>query len=326
MSHRKETLIIQTAFLGDCVLTLPLINTLKNCPSTGRVSVICRPEFRAVFKSCPQADEVISFDKNGKDKGLGGTLRLVKKIKRKNFNRVFLPQRSFRSGFIAAAARIPERIGFKRGGASLFLTSRTNYDWSVHEVERLLNLAEAAGCSDKKREYCLMPDKDLAENYSRDFKRDDRKVVGIAPQSVWPTKRWPAQRYRELIDSIKDRAQIVIFGSQKEEWPQEAVNLTSRTSIKELIAAISQIDLLVSNDSGVMHIAAALGKTAVVIFGATVPELGFAPYGSQTTIIEKDLDCRPCGLHGPKRCPRGHFKCMKDIKVETVREAVLGKL
>ncbi|MDA3793502.1 MAG: lipopolysaccharide heptosyltransferase II [Elusimicrobia bacterium] len=331
MRHLKDTVIIQTAYLGDCVLTLPLAKTLKECSDIGNVTVVCRPEVKAVFRFSSSVDKIIVYDKKGKDKGLAGALRIIKKLKSKKFDTAFLPQRSFRSGLMAFLSRIPERIGFNRGGAAFFLTSKCKYNWKKHEVERLLDIAGLAGCVNKKRSFDLLPASLPAQNLSLKYreifnKGDKKKIVGIAPQSKWPTKCWPEERYKELAKSIKEKAKVVIFGVEKEEWPEGVINLTAGTSVKELIAAINEIDILVSNDSGIMHIAAALGKPVIVIYGATVPDLGFTPYGNESVIIQTELECRPCGLHGPKKCRLGHFKCMKNIKTSTVREALYEKI
>lgn len=321
MRPRKDIVIIQTAYLGDCVLTLPLAKTLKECPQTGRITVVCRPQVKALFKACPSVDKIMVYNKKGKEKGVAGTFNVIKKIKRKNYYTAFLPQRSFRSGLITFLSRIPERVGFSRGGASIFLTSKCKYDWNKHEVGRLLDMAAASGCTNKKRKFEIELDKKLVLKYGKIFNKNNKKIIGIAPQSKWPTKCWPKEKYNRLIEMIKENYRVVVFGSEREEWPA-AVNLTSRTSLKELLAAVNSIDILISNDSGLMHIGAALGKSVIAIFGATVPGMGFAPYGEKNTIIQKELDCRPCSLHGSRKCPLGHFKCMNDIPPESVKKAI----
>lgn len=315
-------LIIQTAYLGDCILTVPLINSIKRSNSC-EISVISRPVTEGIFESCPSVDEVICYDKNGKDRSFLPVIRLVNKIRKKNFEIVFLPQRSFRSGLIAFFSGIPERIGFKRGGAKFFCTKKICFDWNRHEVDRMLSLAEAAGYKKIACDFNLKPDLDIANK----FLKTGKKIIGICPQSKWQTKCWPEDRFAELIKILSNDFQVVVMGEKTEVWEGESViNLTGKTSVKELVSVISMLDMMVSNDSGLMHLAAAFNIPVITIFGPTLPGMGFAPYGDIHTIIEIPLKCRPCGLHGTKSCPEKHFKCMLEIPVDRVKDEVYKKL
>jgi len=314
-------LIIQTAFLGDCVLTLPLINTLKkniNCA----ITVVTAPPGKEIFCSCSSVDSVIVYDKKGADKKYSSFFGLIAEIRESDFDAAFLPQRSFRSGLISRLAGIPERYGFKRGGAKFFCTEKIKYDWQIHEVERILQLSDIAGCEVKIRDFNIAPEPELAAEY-RKLIPSNKKVIGVAPQSQWAAKRWPKEKFLELIHELEKEHFVVIVGSRKEDFAgKNILNLTGRTSIKELIAVSSLFDVLVSNDTGTVHVAAALEVPVVAIFGPTVPSLGFAPYGKKHAVVEVPLECRPCSLHGPRKCPKKHFKCMKEITVQKVKERV----
>ncbi|MGM0441624.1 MAG: glycosyltransferase family 9 protein [Elusimicrobiota bacterium] len=321
----KKILIIQTAFLGDCLLTLPLINTLKKCFNAG-VTVVTTPATEGVFESNPSVDDIILYDKKGNDGGIGSFLKLASRLRGEEFDKVFLPQRSFRSGLLAYLGRIPERIAFKRGGARFFATKKCEYDWDKHELERLLDLAGLAGCRELKREFDLIPDEDLVRKYREILKPGkNKKIIGISAQSEWPTKKWPKEKFQKLADEVKSDFKLVAFGKDREKWAEHVINLTGKTNIKELAAAVSWVDIMLSNDSGLIHVGAALGKPVVAIFGPTVPDMGFAPYGNIHKIIEVPLECRPCSLHGPRRCPRDHFKCMLDIGVDEVKKKLYKK-
>lgn len=315
-------LIFQTAFLGDCVLTLPLINSIKKSFSC-EIFVVTKPLTEEIFKSCPSVSHVICYDKNGRDRGILSLMRLVKKIKKINFESAFLPQRSFRSGLITYLAGIRERIGFKRGGARFFSTKKVYYDWNKHEVDRLLSLAEAAGCKEIVNEFNLKPDLSIVDKFKNKFTKN---IIGICPQSNWPTKCWPKSRFVKLIEILSKDFRIAVLGEKAEVWEGEnVINLTGKTSVKELIALISMLNLMISNDSGLIHIAAAFDIEVIVIFGPTVPGMGFTPYGDKHRIIDVPLKCRPCGLHGSKSCPEGHFKCMIEIPVDIVKNEVYSK-
>ncbi len=321
-----NSLIIQTAYLGDAVLTLPLVSALKSAGH--RVSILCRPEFSGIFEDCPDADRVLVYNKKRtRNPGERSLIRLVLTLKKEKFTHVFLPQRSFRSGLAAFLARIPVRSGFTRGGGRFFINRKTVYDWGTHEVLRILSLAEAAGIESGAPRFSLRPRPELVRKYRGIFGNAEH-LVGFAPGSNWPTKRWPAERFSETAGRIPEGVRAVFLGKEPAEGvPPGAVDLTGKTSVRELTAAVSLLDLLVSNDSGIIHVAAALGVRVCAVFGPTVPGMGFSPYGDGHILIEnRGLECRPCGLHGPRRCPEKHFRCMKDIPAERVLEKILKLL
>ncbi len=312
-----KILIIQTAYIGDCVLTLPLINTIKKNFDT-KITVVTTPTAKDIFTGCRSVDEVIIYDKKGVHKGIKSFFHLVGKLKKEKFEIAFLPQRSFRSGLMTYLADISRRIGFKRGGSRFFLTDKIDFEWNIHEVERQIGLARETGCKEIIRKYNLSADKTFAEKEQKLLSKE-KKNIGVCIESKWQTKRWPVERFRELIEKLSSANQIVILGEKREKFNgKNILNRTGRTTVKELIALISLLDVLVSNDTGLIHIAAALGVKVVAIFGPTIPEMGFTPYGVRHTIIEVPLDCRPCSLHGGGKCPKGHFKCMQNIPVERV--------
>lgn len=315
-SSRRKALIIQTAFLGDAILTLPLAAALKRAGY--EVVVLSRPGISEVFESSSDVKKVISYDKKKSgegDKSFIGILRILKKEK---YSIAFLPQRSFRSGLLAFLSGIKVRAGFKRGGARIFLNRKYPFNWDEHEVMRILSLAKASEIDDPPVEFNLRADEALREKYRELL--GDSPLVGIAPESEWRTKRWPKERFEKLADMLPESVTPVFLGvSPRQEELNRGVSLEGKTSIKELIGVVSLLKALVSNDSGIIHIAAALGVRTIAVFGPTVPDMGFAPFGDEHIIIQnKDLSCRPCGLHGPRSCPKKHFRCMLDIPPEEV--------
>ncbi len=323
MYEKKKVLVFQTAFLGDCLLTLPLINSLKKCLGYD-IDVICRRGTEEVFKSCPSVSETNIFYKNSLHSGIVGLFKIRDIIKKNKYEQAYLPQRSFRSGLVCRMAGIKELIGFNRGGAKIFLSRKVPFNWDKHEILRELDLIGNKSCPDPEVEFNLCPDPALKSQISKDMKLRG-KLVAIAPQSRWGTKRWPADNFARTAEKLAQKNTVLILGSEAGDWEgRNIINLTGRTDLKKLIAVLSLADLLISNDSGLMHIASALKVPVVVIYGSTVPSLGFTPWGEHI-VVETFLKCRPCSLHGPQKCPEGHFKCMKDIKVDRVLEAA-GKL
>ncbi|MDO9069228.1 MAG: glycosyltransferase family 9 protein, partial [Deltaproteobacteria bacterium] len=152
--------------------------------------------------------------------------------------------------------------------------------------------------------------------------------IAIAPGAHWHTKRWSAENYSKLISKLVNRESgIVIVGDKNDRAIAEeiikasganAINLCGLLDLAQLIYVLSKAKLLVTNDTGAMHIAEAAETPVVAIFGPTVRQFGFAPWRKESRIIETELDCRPCALHGSKKCPKGHFNCMKLITTEQV--------
>jgi heptosyltransferase-2 len=155
------------------------------------------------------------------------------------------------------------------------------------------------------------------------------KLVGLHPGSIWPTKRWPAERYALLTARLVKEAgaRVILIGAREDQELScriaaqscvETFDWTGKTTLSELMQLMRRLSLMVTNDSGPMHIAAASGVPTLAIFGPTTRELGFFPHGPGHRVLEKNLACRPCGLHGGRLCPEGHFLCMGLITVEEV--------
>ncbi|MFH1259919.1 MAG: lipopolysaccharide heptosyltransferase II [Elusimicrobiota bacterium] len=335
----KKILIIQTAFLGDAVLTLPLVSAAqKNFPQA-EISVLTIPQTQEIFSGNPAIKELILYDKKGRERGLLAFWRKAGELGRKKFDLALLPHRSLASALLAYLARIPVRIGFDRSQGKFFLSQRVPFIWSEHDLERNLNLLRYPLNREIENNLPAQiafdaADERVVENLFNQagIKRADF-IVGLNVGSVWPTKRWPAEKYAQLADLLVERkkAKIVLFGGKADEPAVETaakkmrhtpLNLCGKTSLKQLAVAIGYCKMFVTNDSGAMHIAVARKIPVVAIFGPTTKELGFFPYGEKNIVVEKNLPCRPCSLHGGKQCPKGHFQCLRLIDPEEVYQAV----
>lgn len=330
----KRILIIQTAFIGDVVLALPLLQVLrKNFPSA-KIDFMLIPRTAELLKNHPDVNDVIIFDKRGRDKGLTGIIKMVKLVSQRNYDAVFIPHRHFRSAVIPFLAGIKIRVGFDKSAFKFLYTHVVKYK-QIHEIERNLSLLEPFGIKPQVKE--------LPNLYPSEYERDyiDRfisnvssKLICIAPGSVWATKRWLKERFAELVKLlIKDGFVVALVGGREDfELCEEIKNMSSSENVFNFCGKLSLLQsaellrrsiLLVSNDSAPMHIAVAMRTPVVAIFGSTIPEFGFYPYGERDKIVQvENLYCRPCGIHGRKKCPEGHFKCMKLIETEKVYSAV----
>jgi heptosyltransferase-2 len=161
--------------------------------------------------------------------------------------------------------------------------------------------------------------------------------IGIAPGSVWATKRWPIESFLRLAKQLlsQTNARLLILGSADEKAAaaelelglaaeaSRVINLAGRTSLDDLRAIYPSLSLLISNDSSPLHYASAFNVPSLAIFGATVPALGFGPLAEFSQVAQIDLPCRPCSDHGPMVCPLGHFRCMKDLEPERLASMAL---
>lgn len=327
-----KVLILQTAFLGDAVLTTPLLGALKKAYPSCSVSLLCTPETQDVFEGNDNLDELLVMDKRGEDRSLGALLRWAKRLRGK-YDIAVIPHRSFRTALLAWLAGIPKRIGFNLSEGSFLLTDKVAFEWITHDAERNMKLLEPLGISGVTPAISVKGGpvdwEALAQAHGLTL---SSMWVGMNPGSVWATKRWLPERFAVVADSLirELKCQVLIFGSEKDRPAADAVaaamkekpvNLCGKTTIKTLSALIERCGLFITNDSGPMHLASAAKVPVVAVFGPTTRELGFFPYGPNSVVVELDLSCRPCSLHGGHTCPLGHFKCMKDLGPEKVLEA-----
>lgn len=342
----RRILVVQTAFLGDAMLTVPLLKRLRTLQPGARISVLSRPETADIFHG--DADEVVVDDKRGRHAGLRGLKRLAAELRGRQCDLAIIPHRSFRSGLIAWRARIPRRVGFSTSAGRMFMTRTVPFTWGMHDLERNLGLLlPFAAPVPQEAEYlpASQPlagavEKRLRSDWSRSAGRPASEAaafVGVHPGALWPTKRWGTERYAALIRRLHDElgsASVLVGGEGDRALIEEvialsgapAVNWAGQTTIPELMALMPSLSLFVTNDSGPMHVAAAAGVPTLAFFGPTTRELGFFPYGPAHRVLETPLGCRPCGLHGGRDCPEGHFLCMKLITVEQAFQAAKAML
>ena len=326
--------IFQTSFIGDSVLTTPLIQKTKKLFPDTKIVVITRPQTEDIFKPLPEVSEVILNDKRGWNK-IAGVWKTARAIKKSGIDILLVPHRSFRSALIAWLSDVPVRIGFTSSEGWFFYTKTVPFSWMIHDAERNLSLLqgiakEKFGGEKLSMSYTPSAEENV-ERLLKDFNLEGKKLVGIHAGSAWPTKCWPMDYYVKLISKLQTElgVQAVLIGGGKKDADLgekicklaqgHAANLCGKTSLADLMALMKHLSLFITNDSGPMHIATAFDVPTLAIFGPTTRELGFFPYGKGHRVLEvKDLPCRPCALHGGKKCPMGHFKCMKDISPDEV--------
>lgn len=353
---RKRICLLQTAFLGDSVLTLPLLEKIKNIAPDSDVTVVARPDTAAVFASSGLAAEIITDNKRSAGSFWAEFRRLAGELRKRKFDIAIIPHRSLRSALLARLAGIPVRIGFDSSAGSFLFTHKVPFSWLIHDLERNLTLLLplAAGgaltafpvlsgveaCPERSRRGPALPacaapaGRRESAAVPPGARPSENIFIGANTGSVWPTKRWPAGHWARLIKKLSAEygTRVLLVGGKNEAaWnaeieaaagPGTCINLAGKTGIDELMAAIKRLRVFITNDSGPMHIAVAFGVPVAAVFGPTTKELGFFPYGDRNTVLEADLHCRPCALHGSRSCPRGHFLCMRLVTPDKVFGAV----
>ena len=325
--------IFQTSFIGDSVLTTPLIKKTAHLFPNSQIIVITRPQTEDIFRPMKEVSKVILNDKTGWNK-IFGVWKTAKAIKAEKMDILLVPHRSFRSALIAWLSGVPIRIGFTSSEGWFLYTKTVPFSWMIHDAERNLSLLQGIAKEKFKAEQLsLRYTPSAEENVARlmkDFNLNGKTLVGLHPGSAWPTKCWPMEYFVELISRLETQlnVQTVIVGGGKKDADLgekicqlsqgHCANLCGKTSLADLMALMPHFKLFITNDSGPMHIATAFNVPTLAIFGPTTKELGFFPYGKGHRVLEvKGLECRPCALHGGKKCPLGHFKCMREILPET---------
>ena len=327
-----RVLVVQTGFLGDLVLTTPLLRELRRLPQV-RIDVVSTPAGAELFGGLPWVDEAICLDKARA--GPRAVVRLGLRLRRGRYDVAVAAHRSHRSGLLVRMSGAPRRIGFRGAPGAWAYTVSVPRKSASHAVRRYLALAAPLGASpstaDPRPE--LRPGSRAVRRADRLLEahgvRDEERLLAIAPGSVWATKRWLPERFAEVADAGWELGlRPLLLGSAgeriqcrgiAERCSAPVVVLAGRTGVAELAALLLRTVALVSNDSGPAHVASAVGRPVIAVFGPTVPSMGYAPVGSANHIVEHPgLGCRPCSRHGTRRCPLGHFRCMREIPAERV--------
>ncbi|MBI2358578.1 MAG: lipopolysaccharide heptosyltransferase II [Deltaproteobacteria bacterium] len=335
----EKILVVQTSFLGDAVLTTPLLSAIRRRFPSAHLTVLCTPQAKPLLEGHPDVHEILTDDKKGKGKGWKGVWRKAKELRARGFTLAFAPHKSLRSGLLLFLAGIPNRVGFRCSAGWFFYHHRVDRDPSRHDAERMLSLLKPFGAAPEQDSVGLRVVADAqaearVEEVFRSLGVGGSGITfGINPGSVWATKRWTAEGYAALMVRLKQkyRCDIVLFGGPQDGAVVDRIQrlsgdlgvaLPGRFDLRELVCAISRCDLFITNDSAPMHIAVAGGVPVVAVFCATTPSLGFYPYTSRAIVVEKDLPCRPCSSHGGRRCPLGTEDCMRLIGAEDVLRGV----
>jgi heptosyltransferase II len=346
-----QNLIIQTAFLGDLTLALPLVRQTLNLFPEDDLMVICRQGLGSVIKSTGLKVEI--YETNKKDATTWENQ--VRELKQIKFGHIICPHESPRTAFLVKSLQATgEKVGFSNWWNKFVFSKRVQKPMELPDSLRQLSLLTALS-SDFSEEFSqvslredLLNSKERAQSVDfrstaiPDWARLDRnspssefgikrqKTIMLAPGSVWNTKRWTKSGFIFVAQHFTLRGfQIELIGSEAErelcaeiqkEVPS-AMNRAGEWKIDQTIEAMRSRALLIANDSGAIHLAALSALPTVAVFGPTVLDLGFRPWQQQAIVVQKNLVCRPCGKHGHQVCPIKSHDCMELLEPEQVIEA-----
>lgn len=322
----KRILIIQTAFLGDVVLATGLIEKLNHFYPETEIDFLVRKGNESVLEGHPTINELLIFNKSEKITSL---LATIKYIRSKNYDLVVNLQRFLSSGIIAAFSKGKSIVGFDKNPMAFLYHQKMPHvidnKGTNHEVDR--NHALIAQYTDnvpaKPKLYpSIVQFKKVAELKTEPY-------LTVAPASIWFTKQWPEVKWIELLDVLKEY-QVFLLGApsdtnlceriKEKTMNKSVVNLAGKLKPLESVALMRDAVMNYVNDSAPLHFASAVNAPTTAIFNSTVPEFGFGPLSDKSLVVQtsEELNCRPCGLHGFKECPEGHFKCANEIMINQV--------
>jgi heptosyltransferase-2 len=328
--HPERILIRSTNWIGDAIMTTPAVRTIRQNFPQAHIAILVHPWVADVFSASPHVDETILYKKKSDHKGLGGMWRLSRELSRKAFDIAILLQNAFEAALITYLAQIPVRAGFNRDGRGLLLTHSVSIGKGlrkIHQVHYYQGLLKNLGLICGPDELFLEISEGNRE-WASDLLRQRRSVgplIGLNPGAAYgPAKRWPAEKYGDLASRLVREldATVIVFGTQADQKAAEIirqrtsgsiVDLCGKTDLGQALAVIKECRCFVTNDSGLMHVAAALQTPLVAIFGST-DHIATGPFSKNSAVVRKELSCSPC----LKPDCRKDFECMMQIGVDEV--------
>lgn len=329
-------LFIQTAFLGDAILSTALVETWHHYHPEDSIDVLVRKGHEKVFENSPRLRKVLVWDK--KQQKYRNLFRLMGEIRKQQYDKVINLQRFFSTGFITFCAGASETIGFRKNPFSFLFTNSVKHEidpkTGIHEIERNHELIKALTGPHS------LPPKLYPQNLQT-FVRSlglHHPYITLSPASVWFTKQFPAEKWIAFLTTLPQEFEVVLLGGPSDRElcssiSEEAKKVNPMLQLKNCCgmldilgsaAIMKQAQMNYVNDSAPLHIASAMNAPVCAIFCSTVPGFGFGPRSDRSFIVEtkETLACRPCGLHGKEACPEGHFKCAMEIATEQLYEAL----
>ena len=326
MQKSAKILVIQTAFIGDVILSTSLAENIKQNHPDYEIHYVVRSGNESLFDDHPFISKVWCWEKS-KHK-FRSLIELIVSIRKEKYKKVIVLQRFFNAGLMAGLSKGKEIIGFRKNPVSFLFHRKIahRYQANLHEVDRN-NALISHFCTNLKRRPVLYPSdfspREIHENY-----------YTCSPASVWYTKQFPKEKWLQLINETPKEMQVILLGGPKDAQLCDAIlspsinrnviNLAGKVTLLESAAIMKKAKMNFVNDSAPMHLASSVNAPVTAIFCSTVPEFGFGPLSENSYVAQtaENLSCRPCGLHGHEKCPKGHFKCALNIETKSLMKGI----
>jgi heptosyltransferase-2 len=316
-----KILLVQTSFLGDTILSTPVISAIKKVHPQADMWMMTTTLSADLVRRDPLLSGVIPFDKRKSASGIAGLWRMSRRLKTINFDRAYSLHRSFRTSLLLWLSGIPFRIGCQDAKASFLYHRLESRDFQKHDVLRNLSIlsSEMQINAHTAQMRLFPPEAGEVSDSVRQHLQNGKPYAVLVPGSAWRTKMWHWEGYRSVTRHLLNRkVGVVLLGAAAEhdtctQVAQDlpVVNLAGRATISESMYVMQKACLVVCNDSMSLHMASALKIPTVAIFCATSPKFGYGPWQNRAIVVErKDLACKPCRPHGSIRCPNDTEACM----------------
>jgi len=347
LKTKPSIVFVQTAFIGDLFLSLPTLDQLKKKYINHQIILICKNGLSEIFLKEKKVDFAFEVQKGSS----ASYNQVLNKLLEFQIDIVICPHQSFRSSFLTARIKSKTKIVFGSFWNRFFFKTTVVYQKTWPDVIRQLNiltpLIEDLKNEIQKNDWSYLNFKNTDQKFIKipdvfSYKNTFNHIVNntvshdfgliqsvaIFPGSVWKTKQWSASGFSEVVSYLlKKNKTVFLMGGPAEKnicdeiqsQNPKAINFAGKLSLYESFLKLKDCDLVISNDSAPAHMATSLGISVISIFGPTTVALGFRPWADNAVVIENlNIDCRPCGAHGHHQCPKGHHRCMVDLKPEMV--------
>jgi heptosyltransferase-1 len=332
----QRILIIKPSAIGDIVHALPVLNLLRGKWPAAHVSWLVSSACASLLEGHPQIDELIRFERRRFGKGWRkpsaalGLFSFTRGLREKNFDLVIDLQGLFRSGWLAWKTRAPIRVGPNeaRELGWVFYTHHVATGFPEgHAVDRYLKIADALGLGREPVKF-VFATTDSDRQSAAELIEPGRRFAILLPGANWKSKRWPVEHFAALVKPLHDQfaleSSVVGAAGDKELAAQipGAVDLTGRTNLRQLVALMERAEIVIGNDTGPLHIAAALGRPLVALYGPTNPDYT-GPYGRLDSVLRHPIECSPCLS---SRCRYAHLRCLAELNPQSVLKEVRRQL
>ena len=322
----QKFLVIQTAFIGDVVLATGIIEKLHRFFPEAEIDFLVRKGNESLLANHPFLNVLVW---NKKEKKFLNLWKLLKKIRKRKYDKVINVQRFAATGLLTSLSGAKEKIGFDKNPFSFLFDKKVKHVFDKkgsdkHEIDRNNDLIEhfTDSVSEKPRLYPSSADFEFIKEFTK------TPYITISPASVWFTKQFPLDKWVSFINEVQPHVNIFLLGAENDNQLGDGIrmatkhpsvfNLSGQLTFLQSTALIKNAAMNYVNDSASLHFASATNAPVTAIYCSTLPEFGFGPLSEKSFIveIEEELPCRPCTLHGRNACPLGHFNCAYKIKNE----------